>query len=429
MSSRPTSSRKIHLIAPQPFFTRRGTPFNVRALACQLVNLGYDVHLSVYPFGEDVVLPGVTIHRCLRMPGLSVVPIGFSWTKLICDFFLLLHAMRLSLIHDFALYHGVEEGGAIAGFLGLVNRRPYIVDRDSCMPDQLRDSDAKRFPWLLKIFESIEVFFLRRASAVVTVCKSLTEHSMRFAPGVPVFQIEDFPLEEGCAVKPELVDALRAEFCRGSRPLILYTGNLEKYQGIDLLLEAFAGLTDRSQGQDEPDSVPLLLIVGGEGESLERYRAAAAKLGLSRDVSFAGARPLEQMGAFMFLADVLASPRMVGGNTPLKLYTYMAAERAIVATKIAAHTDVLDESSAYLADLDAKSLEQALRAALSEDDRAVEERKRRIWSAKEIVERQYSKSAFDRRVTELYSFLSRGELSALTPPAEFTLRAAESKLK
>src|SRR5205085_11825441 len=66
----------ILMIAPEPFFEPRGTPFSefhrIRALAA----LGHTVDLVTYPFGADVELPGLRIHRCLRPPFVARVGIG-----------------------------------------------------------------------------------------------------------------------------------------------------------------------------------------------------------------------------------------------------------------------------------------------------------------------------------------------------------------
>ena len=85
--SRPSvgSGRRILLVAPQPFFSLRGTPMNVRQMAGVLGRAGYEVHLATFAPGEHVSIPGVRHHRALHIPGLHEVPIGFSRTKVLHD--------------------------------------------------------------------------------------------------------------------------------------------------------------------------------------------------------------------------------------------------------------------------------------------------------------------------------------------------------
>jgi glycosyltransferase involved in cell wall biosynthesis len=56
----------------------------------------------------------------------------------------------------------------------------------------------------------------------------------------------------------------------------------------------------------------------------------------------------ERIPAFLAMADVVVSPRSYGENLPLKIFDYLAAGKAIVATDIPAHRSVLDEGRALL---------------------------------------------------------------------------------
>ena len=49
---------RILMIAPQPFFRARGTPFSVLHRTRALLKAGYTVDLLTYPFGENIDLPG-----------------------------------------------------------------------------------------------------------------------------------------------------------------------------------------------------------------------------------------------------------------------------------------------------------------------------------------------------------------------------------
>jgi glycosyltransferase involved in cell wall biosynthesis len=65
-------------------------------------------------------------------------------------------------------------------------------------------------------------------------------------------------------------------------------------------------------------------------------------------VIFAGERPSTDIPAFLEAADVLVSPRSRGTNTPLKIYQYLRSGRAVVATRLLTHTQVLDDQVAIL---------------------------------------------------------------------------------
>jgi glycosyltransferase involved in cell wall biosynthesis len=57
--------------------------------------------------------------------------------------------------------------------------------------------------------------------------------------------------------------------------------------------------------------------------------------------------PAESM-IYLAYAAVLISPRLDGTTTPLKIYSYLHANRPIVATNIPAHTQVLSPDTAVL---------------------------------------------------------------------------------
>jgi hypothetical protein len=70
---------RILMIAPQPFFEARGTPFSEYHRIRALIDLGHTVDLVTYPFGHDVSLPGLRVFRSARPPFVRRVGIGPSW--------------------------------------------------------------------------------------------------------------------------------------------------------------------------------------------------------------------------------------------------------------------------------------------------------------------------------------------------------------
>jgi glycosyltransferase involved in cell wall biosynthesis len=363
-------------------------------MAETLAGAGYGVDLLAFPFGEDVSIEGCELIRSPRVPGINSVPIGPSWAKIVLDFPFTMHALFLVCSRRYHAVHGIEEAGCIAGLLGLLTRVPYVYDMDSCIPTQLRESGFIKSNTLLNFVEKIESFFIKRSAAVLTVCSALTKKAQAKALNhSKVFQIEDFPYEPATRFSMDIVEKLKQEFALQGRSVVLYTGNLEQYQGIDLLIESFARL---------PATLPaVLLIVGGNQDTVENYKQKADELGCSERIILSGNRPAQEMGAFMSASDVLVSPRIEGENTPLKIYSYMAAERAIVATNILSHSQVLDDSVAFLPEPNADSFSESLLRALTSS----EESSSRVRAAKELVDSRYSFSEFKRRLLEMYSVI------------------------
>jgi hypothetical protein len=139
VTARAPGPTRMHIlmIAPEPFFEPRGTPFSEFHRIRALTSLGHTIDLVTYPFGRDVTMPGLTIHRCLRPPFVSRVRIGPSWAKVPLDAAISLTACRLALTRKYDAVHSHEEGGAIGVVLSWFLRKPHLYDMHSSLPQQV----------------------------------------------------------------------------------------------------------------------------------------------------------------------------------------------------------------------------------------------------------------------------------------------------
>jgi glycosyltransferase involved in cell wall biosynthesis len=383
---------RILLIAPQPFFAQRGTPINVRQMALTLSEAGHEVHLATYPMGEAVAMPGLVIHRALPIPGVRSVPIGFSWRKVVLDVSLALRVWALMAGRRFDVVHAVEESVFFALPLARMRGIPVIYDLDSWMSDQLAYGGHVRNPAILRLLRWMERAALHRSRLAITVSASLSDAVHRMEPGVPVAQIEDFPIDEVLrAPDPARMTRLRESFGIGGRRAVVYTGNLERYQGIDLLLLAFARV---ASVQDDV----VLVLVGGSSAQIDEVRARALSLDIGDRVVLPGQRPANEMPEWMAMGTLLASPRLHGGNTPLKLFSYMWSAVPIVATNLPTHTQVLDSSAAMLCAPTAEDMAAAILAVLDDPARFAS----LGAAARARVARDYSRDAFRRKLLAAY---------------------------
>ncbi len=417
MTENKTSSKRVLFITPQPFFSDRGSPLRVRSTISILAELGCEVDLLALPLGNDIKLDRVTIYRSAGVPFLIDLPIGPSWRKALFDLNLLLKAASLSFRNRYALIHGVEEGAFMASCLSRFTKAPFVMDMHSHMSHQLQTSNFLKSRVFLRVFEHFERKLMRRAAGVITVGDEITEKVRKVTPGTPVYSIEDIPLDSAEVVDLAIQKRIISDFGLKDKKVILYTGNFETYQGIDLLLEAFA-LRLKSKADHEKDHERLVLVGGGSEDSaaLRKYRQKVSNLSIDKAVVFTGQRPSQEMGAFMQISDVLVSPRIHGENTPLKIYSYMVARRPIVATDIKSHTQVLSEKTAFLAAPEASAFGKALQNSLSEKDEWKLERDKKCHEAYELIQAKYSRTQFKKRLCSLYQHVL-GELNPDTSKA------------
>jgi glycosyltransferase involved in cell wall biosynthesis len=386
---------KILMIAPEPFFEPRGTPFSEYHRIRALLELGHTVDLVTYPFGRDVEMPGLRVFRSLRPPFVNAIGIGPSWTKVPLDFCVACTSLRRAMSERYDAVHSHEEGSwwgvLIAAFLGV----PHLYDMHSSLPQQLANFSFSRSGILRRAFAWLERFVVRRSKVVVVICPHLADVVRDIQPGVPAVLIENAPgagdtpvAGSGAHVREELGLATGA-------PLVLYTGTFEHYQGLDLLLGAARRVIAR-----RPDA--RFVLAGGRPDQIAAARLDAERAGVAGAVLFAGQRPAEEIPRFLDAADVLVSPRSTGTNTPLKIYQYLRSGRPIVATRLLTHTQVLNDDVAILTEATAEGFADGILEALNDGVRArgVGER------ARELADTKYSYDAYLTRTREACAYLT-----------------------
>ena len=382
------------MIAPEPFFEPRGTPFSEYHRIRALLELGHTVDLVTYPFGRDVSLPGLRVFRCLRPPFIRDVRIGPSLPKIALDATLALTTIRRVLAERYDVIHSHEEAGIIGVVLAAVLGVPHLYDMHSSLPQQLTNFAFTRSRLVRRAFEWMERFVVRRSRVVIVICPQLAETVSAIDASVPTVLIENAP-GGGEARSGATGDGIRARLqIDRATPLVLYTGTFEPYQGLDLFFAA-ARIVARAR----PDV--RFVLAGGRPEQVEQSRTLVASQGLAGAVLFAGQQPADEIPAFLEAADVLVSPRSQGTNTPLKIYQYLRSARPIVATRLLTHTQVLDDDVAFLTEATPEGFAAGILRAVDDPSRA-----REVGAqAKRLADTKYSYEAYLNRTRQACAFL------------------------
>jgi len=393
-------SLHVLLLAPQPFFVDRGTPIAVRAVVEALCEAGHTVDLVSFHPGRAVELPGLRHFRAARPPFVKGVPVGLSWQKLLCNLSLLVLAARLLRRGHYDVIHAVEDSVFLAMALRLLGRKPLVFDMDSIMSDQI----VEKWPALRPVgaaMRLVERAAMRSSDLILSVCPALAERAAEDAPNTRCHVLHDYPLWDTAATAPSIRDPADE-----GRLLALYVGNLQHYQGVDLFLDSLRLLP--------PGPAIDVVVVGGLPEDTARSDPGGAD-GRAR-VRFLGPMPLDCLPGLLVQADVLVSPRLRGVNTPMKIYSYMMAERAILATSILSHTQVLDGDCALLVEPSAVAMAEGL-AVLAENPAL---RARLGAAARARAETRYSKARYEE--------ILLGAYDALPAPGEVEGRGAAPAL-
>lgn len=361
---------------------------------CQLLRalsqLSYEVDLLTYPVGRDVEIPGVRFLRTANPLGIRRVPVGFSLRKVMFDVLLLPELARRLSTRRYVCVHAVEEAAFLAVLLGRRFDVPVIYDMQSSLPEQLAQHLAFRLPFVQAALRGCERWLLRRADSVV----SSSGLARLVREQVPKARLREWEYSSPLPLAaPAEAAALRAELGIGpARPVVLYSGTFESYQGLPELMAAIPRVL-----AEVPEAT--FVLVGatdtGGGTSVERGHLALIRAGSLRVVK---RQPRERIPAYLAMADVVVSPRAYGDNLPLKVFDYLAAGRPIVATDIAAHRSILDEERALLTRPWAPDLARGIVRLLRDRELAG----RLGAAARAYSQERFGWFSFVRSVSELY---------------------------
>ncbi len=383
---------KVLLVAPQPYYVERGTPIAVRQLARTLAKQDHELHILAYPLGDTPDDPNQIIHRCARIPFITHVPIGFSIRKLGYDVLLTFSMFWLHFRHRFDVIHAIEESIYPALLIKIFSNVRVVYDMDSSLAEQLGTGSRSRRS-IRKLLDRCEAWAIRKSDQVAAVCDDLVDIAVKYKPGSAVHALYDIPNKSAAdSVNDSDIEVL-ATFVPDGSTLGLYVGNLEPYQGIDLLLESIRQIGN--------ESTLYTIIIGGTEQHISHYQKLSESFGIEQRIRFLGPRPLDHLDQLLRQADILFSPRITGGNTPMKLYSYMASNRPIVATRLSTHTQVLDDQSAVLTD--------AIPVAYAEGTKKLADsvalRNEIAGRAMQLVQERYSIDNYEKTVRSLYECL------------------------
>jgi glycosyltransferase involved in cell wall biosynthesis len=288
--------RIAHVIAgPYPAF--RGSQVMVAQLVAGLRDRGHVV--EVVSYGSWLAdRPG--FHPA-RLP-LDIALVAMLW-----------RAVRGGAV-DVVHAHNYEAGAA-ALVVSRLTGVPFVFHGHSAMADEM--PLYARGPWGARLLSWVggvlDETIPRRAAA----CCAVTDELAAVLRRAGARRVTCLPpllraREDG--------DAARAD--EAPLPTVVYAGNLDAYQNLEMLWQAF-GLVRRR--------VPAARLVVVSHPDARRAADRLLGPGLPPAVEIVFAPSYEEVRAWLARAHVLVAPRSESTGYPMKLLNYMAAGKAIVA--------------------------------------------------------------------------------------------------
>ena len=218
-------------------------------------------------------------------------------------------------------------------------------------------------------FQKFETKVLRKADSVVCISETLKQEAIsRGVEGAKITVVTN-AVESDIAennTNGETYENSVTALNRGkSTKVIGYIGSLREMEGVDLTAQAVARL--KSDGHD----VRLFVLTSQAGQlELKQY---CDSLGLDDDAVIVGPVPHEQVGPFYDLIDIFVvsrpDTRVTRLVTPLKPFEAMAMGKAVIASKLPALEEIIEDGNTGLlyepGSVD--SLRDAISSCLNED--------------------------------------------------------------
>jgi PEP-CTERM/exosortase A-associated glycosyltransferase len=198
--------------------------------------------------------------------------------------------------------------------------------------------------WKYKMVRLMETSACRRAAQVAVLCNGIKSDLVQ--RGIPEEKLtvvfNGINPQDFSALAPDTEFAERLKI--GGKKVLGFVGSFYRYEGLDLLVNAFAKLCEQR------DDLVLLLVGGGETE--KELREQVEKRSLLNRVIIPGRFPHEDVPRIYSLIDILVYPRysmrLTELVTPLKPLEAMAMSKPLIASDIGGHRELIQNQSTGL---------------------------------------------------------------------------------
>jgi glycosyltransferase involved in cell wall biosynthesis len=277
--------------------------------------------------------------------------------------FLLARVVRREAID---VIHAHNYEALLVGWLvGRLTGRPVVYHSHNVMAAEL--PTYFRYDWSRWLAGLLGRLLDHQLPRRADVCIALSSEAVSFfrQNGVPDERIRLIPPGIDLCDVPTCDPAVRNTRVRrtyglGDGPLVIYAGNLDQYQRLDLLFRSF-----KHVHAAHPEAQ---LIVATHSPPAQ-YQQLVEQIGQNAGVRFIHCTSFAHMRDLLQVANVAVCPRVACFGFPIKLLNYMAAGKAVVVAQGSAK-GVQHLQNGYVVDDDIQSLAQGVLDLLQHPDLA-----------------------------------------------------------
>jgi glycosyltransferase involved in cell wall biosynthesis len=268
------------------------------------------------------------------------------------DVGLLVGLARVVRVQSIDVIHAHNyEAGVAALVVGRAFGVPFVFHGHSAMAEEMPRYVRRR--WATRAMGRVGGFLDRSIPRAADACIAVTDALAGHLRAAGAVRVE--------TLAPVLAPAEVNGHAPASREIpgtICYAGNLDAYQNLGLLLDAFARVRART---------PAARLVLVSHRDARRAAAGLSAAGLPPAVEIVHATSYEEVSARLAQSQVLVLPRTEATGYPMKLLNYMAAGKAIVAAAGSAKGLRDGVSARIVADDDVAGFAEAIGGLLADD--------------------------------------------------------------
>ena len=307
-----------------------------RALGLSPVVLTSPKHGSTQDSIEEI--EGIRYHRTEALSGAFAVSLPFAreirlMARLGRRIAAVAKEEKIDLIHS----HSPLLNGLPALWVARRLKIPLVYEARAFWEDAAVDHETfAEGSFRYRVSRALETFLFKNTDRAVTICEAMRQELI--TRGVSLKRISVVPNGVNLDEFEPLVrsSALAGRLGLNGGPVFGFVGSFYRYEGLRFLVESFPKI--RAQ-------IPhaRLLLVGG-GEEDEQLKSLAAAQG--DGVLFTGRVPHQEVNDYYSLIDVFVCPRLkmrlTDLVTPLKPLESMAMGKAVLASDVGGHKELID---------------------------------------------------------------------------------------
>ncbi len=337
---------KILMIAPTPFFADRGCHMRILEETRALEKLGHKVTICTYHHGRNI--DKLDIKRSIKIPWYNKLDVGPSFHLFYLDFLLLLKTLKTSFTEKYdIIYAHLQEGALIGWITKLFIRKKLIFDcQDSLVKELEGHNFTKKDSLFYKFMWKLEKLAYNKSDLIITSTTGMKKFLEKNKINKKIIVVEDGVNTDFFNPNVKKANLKLPK----NKKIVVYLGGLQKYKGIDYLLNAIPYTSKKFH----------FLIMGYP--EVEKCKKIVEDLGVSERVTFTGKIKYEEAPSYLALGDIAVSPKTLESKEAnAKLYNYMGMGLPIVCFDYPDNRKILGDLGVYAKLKDSKDLSKEIK--------------------------------------------------------------------